>query len=119
VHKLTFLVGLAVGYVFGARAGRARYEQISEVAARVAATDTVQRARETAVEQATYLAEKARTTVGDKVGAAVAEGRHKVEEALGDKLPERLRSTEVPASSASGSMTQPWPSTANGAGAGI
>lgn len=111
-YKLTFLAGAALGYVLGARAGRARYEQISEVAARVAATETVQRARETAFEQAAHLAEMAKSTMGDKVVAAVADGRHKVEEALGDRLPERLRSTDS-------QSTRAWPSPSNGAGAGI
>ncbi len=118
-YKLTFLAGAAVGYVLGTRAGRARYEQISEVAGRVAATDAVQRARDTAVEQATHLAEMARSTMGDKVGAAVADGRHKVEEALGDRFPERLRSTDGPASSPAHPTTPRFPGATNGAGAGI
>jgi len=107
-YKLTFLAGAAVGYVLGAHAGRARYEQLSHLGSRVAAMESVHRARETAVEQATHLADKARVTVGDKVGAAVADGRHRVEDALGDRLPERLRSTDATS-----------PGGPNGAGAGI
>ena len=118
-YKLTFLAGAAVGYVLGARAGRARYEQISDLASRVAATEPVQRARETAVEQATHLADVAKTTVGDKVGAAVADGRHRVEDALGDRLPERLRSTEPHVTTTPVPTSQTSPSAPNGAGAGI
>jgi hypothetical protein len=117
VYKLTFLAGAAVGYVLGARAGRARYEQISELGSRIAATEPVQRAKETATEQAAHLADMAKATVGEKVGAAVADGRQRVEEALGDKLPERLRSSEPQPTPQTTSQT--GPGGPNGAGAGI
>ena len=119
-YKLTFLAGAAVGYVLGARAGRARYEQISDLASRVAATEPVQRARETAVEQAAHLADMARATVGEKVGAVVADGRHRVEDALGDRFPERLRSTDSATAQASDQpTTQSSPGAPNGAKAGL
>jgi len=120
-YKLTFLAGVALGYVLGARAGRARYEQMSDLASRVAATDAVQKAREAASEQASHLAEVAKTAVGEKVGAAVADGRQRVEEALGDRLPERLRSTDAskPSAPAAPPSMQTSPGTPNGAGAGI
>jgi hypothetical protein len=40
--KLSFLVGAAVGYVLGARAGRERYETIVALARKVAGSQTVQ-----------------------------------------------------------------------------
>jgi len=40
--KPSFLLGAAVGYVLGARAGRERYEDIVAVARRVAGSQTVQ-----------------------------------------------------------------------------
>ncbi|TAM70595.1 MAG: hypothetical protein EPN48_04255 [Microbacteriaceae bacterium] len=40
--KLLFVAGAAVGYVFGARAGRKRYEQIKSAAQAVWQTDGVQ-----------------------------------------------------------------------------
>lgn len=40
--KLLFVAGAAVGYVFGARAGRKRYEQIKSAAQAVWETDGVQ-----------------------------------------------------------------------------
>jgi hypothetical protein len=119
-YKLTFLAGVALGYVLGARAGRARYEQMSDLASRVAATEAVQKARETAYEQASHLADVARAAVGEKVGAAVADGRQRMEEVLGDRLPERLRSTDASTPSAAGPPSmQTAPGTPNGAGAGI
>lgn len=40
--KLSFLLGAAVGYVLGARAGRERYESIVRVGRKVAGSQTVQ-----------------------------------------------------------------------------
>lgn len=41
--KIAFVLGAAVGYVLGSRAGRARYEQIKSGAAKVWNTEPVQR----------------------------------------------------------------------------
>jgi hypothetical protein len=40
--KLSFLIGVAIGYVLGTRAGRERYEDIVKMARRVAGSQTVQ-----------------------------------------------------------------------------
>ncbi|HTZ43813.1 MAG TPA: hypothetical protein VMB79_08100 [Jatrophihabitans sp.] len=40
--RLSFLLGVGVGYVLGSRAGRERYEDIVAVARRVAGSQTVQ-----------------------------------------------------------------------------
>jgi hypothetical protein len=40
--KLSLLVGAAIGYVLGARAGRERYEAIVRVARKIAGSQTVQ-----------------------------------------------------------------------------
>ena len=40
--KLSLLVGAAIGYVLGARAGRERYEQFVSLARKVAGSQTVQ-----------------------------------------------------------------------------
>ncbi|WP_285730937.1 hypothetical protein [Nocardiopsis sp. ATB16-24] len=41
-YRITFATGLAIGYVLGARAGRARYEQLARVARKVADSPVVQ-----------------------------------------------------------------------------
>ncbi|MGW5875721.1 hypothetical protein ACWFMI_04070 [Nocardiopsis terrae] len=41
-YRITFVAGLAIGYVLGAKAGRARYEQLSRTARRVADSPLVQ-----------------------------------------------------------------------------
>ena len=46
--KATFLAGLAVGFVVGARAGRERYEQMVKASRKVAENPTVQKATKAA-----------------------------------------------------------------------
>lgn len=89
--RLTLLVGGAVGYVFGTKAGRQRYEQIRRAAGRMAQRPEVQHARDVAATQAGQLAGSAKDVVGERVTTAVHEGHHKVADRLGDKMPERLR----------------------------
>jgi hypothetical protein len=53
MHRFTFGLGLATGYVLGARAGRGRYEQISKLARTVADSPAVQQAASAVQAQAT------------------------------------------------------------------
>ncbi|TDE59021.1 YtxH domain-containing protein [Nonomuraea mesophila] len=64
-YRMTFAVGLAVGYVLGSRAGRERYEQIKRTAQRVADNPRVQEAAGVVGAQASRFAGMARTRVGD------------------------------------------------------
>ncbi|MFD3684701.1 hypothetical protein ACFWTE_07775 [Nocardiopsis sp. NPDC058631] len=41
-YRITFVAGLAIGYVLGAKAGRARYEQLARTARKVADSPVVQ-----------------------------------------------------------------------------
>jgi hypothetical protein len=61
MRRLTFVLSLGVGYVFGARAGRQRYEQISRTASRLASRPEVQQAQQ-----------KLRTAAGTQQGSAGA-----------------------------------------------
>lgn len=78
MKKLTLLIGIAVGYVLGSRAGRERYEQIRGGARRLAGNPRVQsaasRAQETVAAQAPVVAE----TVKDKATAAASAVADKV-----------------------------------------
>jgi hypothetical protein len=89
--RTVFLAGGMVGYVLGARAGRARYEQIAAMARRIANMPPVQHATEAAANQATQLADSAKQAMGEKVSAAVAESRQKLADKFGDKVPARFR----------------------------
>ncbi|MCB5164849.1 YtxH domain-containing protein [Streptomyces bambusae] len=70
-YKLTFVVGLALGYVFGTRAGRERYEQLKKSAQDLAHNPAVRNAAETAGQTGRQYAGKALHAVGDKVGDAM------------------------------------------------
>ncbi|MET9519053.1 YtxH domain-containing protein [Streptomyces sp. NPDC002994] len=66
--KLTFIAGLALGYVLGTRAGRERYEQLKKSARQVAQNPAVRNAAESAAHNGRDFAGKALHTVSDKVG---------------------------------------------------
>ncbi|MER6776343.1 MULTISPECIES: YtxH domain-containing protein [unclassified Streptomyces] len=70
-YKVTFVVGLALGYVLGTRAGRERYEQLRKSARGIAQNPAVRNAAESAGQTGRELAGKAFAAVSDKVGDAV------------------------------------------------
>ncbi|MFJ8104792.1 YtxH domain-containing protein [Streptomyces sp. NPDC096132] len=72
-YKLTFLVGLAVGYVLGTRAGRERYEQLKKSARQVAQNPAVRNTAETAAQQGRQYAGRAYHAVSTKVGDRMPE----------------------------------------------
>jgi hypothetical protein len=75
IGKLTFVTGLAVGYVLGAKAGRERYEQIQKLMG----SPPVQHAGHTAAGFGREAGSKAAHALGDHIPERV--GRH---------LPDRL-----------------------------
>ncbi|MCM3553527.1 YtxH domain-containing protein [Janibacter melonis] len=92
--RISFLAGVGVGYVLGARAGRQRYEQIKTQASQLWSSPKVQRtvdqAKDTAKTQAPVVADKvtgaakdAAGTVKDKAGSAHLPGR-------GEDLPDTI-----------------------------
>ncbi|WP_042419185.1 hypothetical protein [Streptacidiphilus anmyonensis] len=68
MRKLTFLAGLAIGYVLGTRAGRERYEQLRQTARDLSQTQAVQSATRNAKAAAGSAASKAGQAVADRVG---------------------------------------------------
>ncbi|MFF9910533.1 YtxH domain-containing protein [Streptomyces sp. NPDC013457] len=67
-YKLTFVVGLAVGYVLGTRSGRERYEQMKKSARDFSQNPAVRNAAESAAQTGRQVAGKAFHVVSDKVG---------------------------------------------------
>jgi uncharacterized membrane-anchored protein YhcB (DUF1043 family) len=65
--RLGLLIGLAVGYVLGAKAGKERYDQIVNTVKRVTEVDSVQKAtdkvKQTVGEGMTSASEAIRNTV--------------------------------------------------------
>ena len=68
--KLSMLVGAAVGYVLGAKAGRERYEQIVAAARRFAGSQTVQTTAGVLQAQLDTVAHRARQALVGKLHAA-------------------------------------------------
>ncbi|GAA2687739.1 YtxH domain-containing protein [Streptomyces lunalinharesii] len=66
-YRLTFIAGLAVGYVLGTRAGRERYEQLRKSARRIAQNPAVRNTAESAALTGRQAASKAFVTVSTKV----------------------------------------------------
>lgn len=72
-YKLTFVSGLALGYVLGTRAGRERYEQLKKSARQVAQNPAVRNTAESAAQQGRHYAGKAYHVVSERVGDRVPE----------------------------------------------
>ena len=64
-YRITFLTGVAVGFVIGARAGRERYEQIKRAARSVTDSPAAQQAAGAVQAQAVNLAKVTRQKVAD------------------------------------------------------
>lgn len=72
-YRLTFIIGAAVGYVLGARAGRERYEQLRKGAQRVAQNPAVRNTAESAAQNGRAMTGKALHTLGERLPAPVSE----------------------------------------------
>ncbi|MER6342853.1 YtxH domain-containing protein [Streptomyces sp. NPDC001595] len=72
-YRLTFAVGLAVGYVLGSKAGRERYERLKKSAQQIAQNPAVRNTAESAAQQGRQFAGKAYHVVSDKVGDRMPE----------------------------------------------
>ena len=70
--KLTLLIGGAVGYVLGARAGHERYEQLVRIGRRVAGSQTVQSTAGVVQAQIDSLKHQARAVVSAKLNGTEA-----------------------------------------------
>ena len=85
--KLSFLAGLAAGYVLGARAGQKRYEQIKGRATQVWSSDPVQSKVDTVVQTVKDQAPAVAAKVGGAARTAGAAARERVS---GEDLPETV-----------------------------
>jgi hypothetical protein len=65
--KMSLLVGAAIGYVLGSRAGRERYEQIVAAARRFAGSQTVQTTAGVLQAQVDTVTQKARRSMAAKL----------------------------------------------------
>ena len=74
--RFMFLIGLAVGYVFGTRAGRKRYEQIKSAAQNLWESEPVQ-----------WAASQAQDALGDVADEALTAAKRVIHQVTGEKKP--------------------------------
>jgi hypothetical protein len=72
---MKFVLGIAVGYVLGSRAGRERYEDIVAMARRVAGSQTVQATAGVLQAQAAEVAGRAKSRLGGGVVSTGTDSR--------------------------------------------
>ncbi len=86
-YRITFLTGLAAGFVLGARAGRERYEQIKSVGRRVADSPAAQQAAGAVQAQAAGLAKTAKQKVTDGLHDRVPKLAGTAKDKVGERIP--------------------------------
>jgi hypothetical protein len=73
-YRISFLIGLAIGYVLGAQAGRERYEQLKQLARKAAESPAMQQTAGALQAQAQATARTAK----DKATTSIRKGASKV-----------------------------------------
>ncbi len=90
-YRATFLAGLAVGFVAGTRAGRARYEQMKTLAQKVVGSPAVHNATRAAGEKATELTKVAKDKAATRVPRLTETAKNGASKVRGqlDRIPGR------------------------------
>ncbi|MER5438555.1 YtxH domain-containing protein [Streptomyces sp. NPDC002790] len=96
-YRLTFIAGLALGYVLGTRAGRERYEKLKKSAREIAQNPAVRNTAETAAQQTRNVAGKAFHSVSEKVESKVP-----------DSVAGRVRTLRERGGPGDGAATDDW-----------
>jgi hypothetical protein len=84
-YRATFAVGAAIGYVFGTRAGRERYEQLKRAGKRLTESTPVQETAGTVRGKATELVGKGKSTLQDRFGDRLPLLKHSDEEQVDEE----------------------------------
>ena len=84
--KLLFLLGLGVGYVFGTRAGRKRYEQIKAAAQNIWESEPVQ-----------WSVSQVQDAVGDVAEEAITAAKKVIHQVTGEKRAAKKKPAAKPA----------------------
>ena len=89
--KATLLVGFAIGFVVGTRAGRERYEQMKKAATQVVQSPPVQKATQAAGAKATELTKVAKDKAASQVPKLTETAKSSASKMRGqlDRLPGR------------------------------
>lgn len=87
--KFLFIAGLAIGYVFGTRAGRRRYEQIKTAAQNIWESEPVQ-----------WSVKQAQDAVGDVAEEALTVAKRVIHQVTGEKPAAKKSVAKKPAAKA-------------------
>jgi hypothetical protein len=87
LYRITFISGLAAGFILGARAGRERYEQIKRAGRRVADSPAAQQAAGAVQAQAAGLAKAAKQKVTDEIHDRMPKLAGTARDKVGQHLP--------------------------------
>jgi hypothetical protein len=91
--KAAFAVGIAAGYVLGARAGRKRYDQIARISKSIWRQPVVQHTADAVQTQATNLGAQARQAVQQRAGSMSHDLMDKVTSKLPSGVSSKIRHT--------------------------
>ncbi len=97
-YRITFVGGLAIGYVLGAQAGRERYEQLKQLAKKAAESPAMQQTAGALQAQATATAKSAKEMAANGVRQSASK--------LGGKRP-GSSAASVPGNGSKGPARQP------------
>src|SRR5215467_132990 len=84
-YRWVFILGVAVGFVLGARAGRERYEQLAKLTRKAKDSPAVQQAAGAVQAQAAGLAKATKDKLADRVPKLTETARSKVETTLHER----------------------------------
>jgi hypothetical protein len=100
-YRATFLAGLAVGFIIGARAGRERYEQMVKLARKTAENPTVQKATHAAGQKVADLGKVAKDQAATRVPKLTETAKNSASKVRGqlDRIPGRHAASEPGAES--------------------
>jgi hypothetical protein len=87
LYRMTFVAGLAIGFVAGTRAGRERYDQMVKFARSTAENPAVQQAAAAVQAQATDFVSSAAKKVGGGLQEHVPHLAHSAAHSVGDRIP--------------------------------
>ena len=83
-YRWVFIIGVGVGFVLGARAGRERYEQLAKLTRKAKDSPAVQQAAGAVQAQAASLVKTTKGKLADRVPKLTETARSKVEATLHD-----------------------------------
>ena len=105
-YRITFLAGLAVGFVAGTRAGRERYEQMKKLGRKAVESPAVRKATQAAGAKATELTKVARDKAATRVPRLTETAKNSASK-VRDRIPGRHAASQAESEHATVNGTRP------------